>query len=113
MIATMPALAVTTLLQERATATARCPTRTGGVRVPRGCDAEAWRSQDGQARGRIPADELRIDRLTVVPPDAQRLIATDRPHHGQHGVVVQRDPARRAPSSLHLHDRWGRTVHEC
>ena len=84
----------------------------GCVRVPRRRDAEAWRSQHGQARGRIPADELRIDRLIVVPPDAQRLIATDRPYHGQHGVVAQRNPARRAPPSLHLHDRGGRAVHE-
>ena len=49
------------------------PDADGCIRVPRGSGAEAWRPQYGQARGRIPADELRIDRLIVVPPDAQRL----------------------------------------
>ena len=59
---TMPALAVTTLLHERATASARWPTRGAAVDGAIGGVVEAGDAQHREAGRRIPAGELRVER---------------------------------------------------
>ena len=107
----MPALAVTTLLQERATASARWPTRGGGGRRDQRRGVEPGHAQHGEAGRRIPAGELRVERAPVVAAHVQAVFAAERAHGGQHDVVSVDEPARRAAAALHLDDGWGRRAH--
>jgi len=105
MTETMPALAVTTLLQDRATARARWPTRGGAAA---GASAGASRpatAKNREARRRIPAGELGIERLAVVTPHVQAVLAPERADGRQDHVVRIHEPARRPAASLHLDDR--------
>ena len=107
MTETMPALAVTALLHERAMASARWPTRAAARRGASGAATEAGDAQDREARRRIPAGELRVERLdrrarrTCSPssrPSARAVVSDD--------VVGVDQAAGRTPAALHLHDRW-------
>ena len=112
MMATMPALAVTDVAPRPCDRDRQVADAEGRVRLPRGGDAEAWRPQDGEARRRIPADQLGIDRLIVVSPHRRVSSPPDRTHHRHHHVVLERDAARRASTSVNLNDRRGRAVDE-
>ena len=89
-----------------------------------GCVPDAWRHvghadrgrlesdrlDRGDAAGRIPADERRLERPAIVCPDVQVVAAADRAHHRQHQVLGKDDAADGAPASLDLHDRGRRRL---
>ena len=91
----MPALAVTALLHERATASARWPTRAAALAGAIAGAAEAGDAQDRQVGRRIPPDELGIERLAVVPADAQAVLAAERPNRGDDDAVAVDESAGR------------------
>ena len=108
----MPALAVTTLLHDRATARARCPTRGVVVDGAMGGACEAGHAQHGEARRRIPAGQLRVERAAIVAADTEAVFAAERADRRQHHVVSVHESAGRSPPALHLDDggRGGATA---
>ena len=85
--------------------TRRCARGDDGTR------SEAGDAQHREARGRIPAGELRIERLAVLAPHPEAVFAPKRPNRGEDHVVSVHEAARRPPASLHLHNRWGGGAH--
>ena len=62
-------------------------------------------SQHGEARRRIPAGELGIERSAVVAADVEPVFAAQRAHGRQHHIVSVHESARRPSPALHLDDR--------
>ena len=97
MMATMPALAVTALLHERATATARCADREGGRPRAR---AGATPSPGARSTARLVAGSQptssRIDRLPVMAADAAASRRRPERADHRHDRVIGKRP-RRSP----------------
>ncbi len=72
---------------------------------------EAGRAQDGEARRRIPAGELRIEGAPVVSAHVEAVFTAERAHGCEHDIVCVHEPACRPAASLHLDD--GRRRRAC
>jgi hypothetical protein len=69
--------------------------------------ADAGGAKQREVGGRIPADQLGVDRRAVGPGDVQAVLAAERARGRQHHVVGI-DQARARPSmAAHLHDGRG------
>ena len=93
MTATMPALAVTALLHDRATARAMWPTLAetsdaGNASMPRPATLE-----HREARRRIPPDEFRVEGRPVATADMEAIAAAERTSRRQHDIARMHDPA--------------------
>ena len=104
MIDTSPDVAVTTLLHERAIAIAKWPVRgvdvdgdSAGALSP--CD-----SHHGEVRRGIPARELGVERVSVVRPHAQAVVAAERRRGRENDAVSAHESAAGTPAAVHLHD---------
>ena len=107
MTETMPALAVTALLQERAMASARWPTRGAVADGAVGVRVQIRDPQDRQVGRRVPARELGVEGLTVVRAHVQSVFAAERVRRGDDDAVGVDEAAGRPPAALHLDDRGG------
>src|SRR5947208_2038705 len=99
MTETRPALAVTTLLQDRATASARWPTRGSDAArrigaTPRPPTRSTARLVAGSHR------QFGVEHRAVVAAHVQVVLAAERAHRRQHDVVSVHEPARRTAAAL-------------
>ena len=101
----MPALAVGALLHERADGEREVAHARRRGRQPNRLRVEPGDSQNGQARCRIPPDELGFERVAVVTPDVQAVLAAERTNHRQHDIGGVHKSAGGTPAALHLYDR--------
>ena len=111
MTAMMPALAVSTLLQDRATASARCADAGGRRGDGRRRDVEARSAQHRQVGRRIPAGQLGFDRAAIGRADAQAVLASERAHGRQDHISGIHDAAGRLAPAVHLNHRGRRSGH--
>ncbi len=74
------------------------------------CDGgrrQAGDAQDGEVGGRIPPDKLGIERLAVVPADAQAVLAAERANRGDDDAVAVDESTGRTTPPVDLDDGRG------
>ena len=72
---------------------------------------EARDAQHGEARRRIPAGELGVQRRAVGAADVQAVAASERAHGREHHVVRVHESAGGPAAALHLDDRRRGGIH--
>ena len=112
MTAMMPALAVTELLHERATASARCRREACRMRGEAVKGPRFATRRTGERGGWVPAGELGVKDRSVVSSHVKPIVAANRAHRRQDDAVGVDEAARWTPVTLHLDDGRGDGVHD-